>query len=240
MCPVPVEKPSLWRFWEFVAVILGAIATLGLTDLLPVLYWPGVLMVWIGFGGMFFDGLGGRWHKKAPARIAISILGLVGFVWWTGWVVFAKVPVIVDAKLGGDGNIRIYLDNQSRYSLSGGDIEVSVDGLITDISQSSQVCQGFSYFPEDRPMFVTTNQGNLFPSGKSWANKGRVVCDKLPHTSISSLVVSVFSTDIGRDPKKPFPQNAHSDKLPKWCSVKGEYRALGRTREFHNKFEFGN
>lgn len=224
-------------------MILGAVATLALTDLLPALYWPGVAMVYIGFGGVIIEGLKGKWHKRWFVNTGIGILGLAGLIWWTGWVVFASIPVVVDAKLGIGNNIQIYIDNGSAYGLDDGDIEIQVDGaVIVNVSQISQVCQGFNYFPESNPVSIGINQGaehgEILPSSPAWSNKGRIVCAKFPHNSITTLMVSVFTTDLGKDPRNPFPQNAHSTAKPKWCSIKGEYRALGKTRHIDNKITF--
>ena len=235
------EEAFSWRpIWEFLVVILGAIATLELTGLLPLLYWPGVVIVYIGLVGMIVDEVRGKGRHHIIWRVAISALGIVGLVWWTGWVVCARVPVIVDAKLGMDGAVRLYLGNQSRYDLERGDFEVSVDGMIVDVAQLAEVCQGFSYFPEDRPVFIGTSAGSLFPAGKSMANRGRILCEKLPHTSVVTFVIPVFTTDIGRNPQHPFPQNAHSNRPPLWFKIKGEYRAVGKTREFEKEFRFPN
>ena len=80
---------------------------------------------------------------------------------------------------------------------------------------------------------------NLFPSGKSRSKKMRVKCGELPRHSVATLIVPIVSTDLGNDPKNPFPQHLSAPaRLPKWVTVKGDYRALGKTRDVDGRFSF--
>jgi len=256
------ENKSLWRFWEFLVAILGAIATLGLTELFPVLYWPGVVLVYIGFSGMFVSGLTGKWHNRLGWKILICVLAVLGLTWWTSGVVLAKLPLLVGSmrSMGdySDGynvgsikwnknwaDLRIYLSNPSSHDLRDVDLEISVDGMIPQISQMEPVCQGFNAFSESNPISVNVSENgketSLASTGPSVSNHFRVVCDKLPHGTTATLIVPVVATDMGRSKSNPFPKQLFAPKrLPEWCTVKGEYRALGKTRELDAKCEFPN
>jgi hypothetical protein len=198
------EKGSLWRWWELAAVIFGLFATLEITAIFRELYWPSVVVVYIGLVLATWGGYKGKWSSHVLGRLLLSGIGITALCWWTFGVVLVRVPLVIDSKQGVDG-IRVYLDSPTRFDLKDVDLEVSVDGLITNISQLSAVCQGFNYFPEDRPTYLDTSAGRVFPADKSWSNKARVVCEKIPRESIVTLVVGIFTTDLG-NPKNPFPQ----------------------------------
>jgi hypothetical protein len=256
------DEPSLWRFWELLAAIVGAIATLQVTELFPVLYWPGVILVYIAFGGMFVDGVRGKWSNHIPWRIVICGIAVLGLAWWTRWVVLAKVPLEVGSMRGmgdySDGSdigpvkwnknwtdLRIYLSDPSSHDLRDVDLEIAVDGMIPQISQMEPVCQGFNAFSESNPISVNVSDNgeetSLPSTGAPFSNRFRVVCDKLPHGTTATLIVPVIATDMDRDSSHPFPTHLFAPKrLPEWCEVKGEYRALGKTRELDSRCEFPN
>lgn len=239
---------KFWELWGIVAVILGAILALEATDVWPALYLPGVIVVYVGLIGLLWDAVTGKWHSKAWARVFFSVIICAAIAEWTFGFVLAKVSLTVDSKAGltgGGADLRIYLDNSSDYAFKDMELAIFVDGMMSQVSQLESVCQGLSFFPETNPMFMsmtdkaTGQTTNVFPAGGSLSKKMRVKCGELPRHSVATLVIPVASTDIGNDPKKPFPQQFSAPaRLPKWVTIKGDYRALGKTRDVDASFSF--
>jgi hypothetical protein len=244
------EEGSLWHLWEVFAVIVGAILSLEATAIWPVLYWPGVCVVWMGLLGIIVDAVRGKWHRHWLMRCVIAAIGITGIAYWTTGFVFAKASLRVDSKAGLNGSgvdLRIYLDNPSDYAFKDMELEIFVDGMMSQVSQLESVCQGLSFFPEANPMFVsmtdkaTGRSTDIFPAGGSLSKKMRIKCGELPRHSVATLIIPVASTDVGNDPKNPFPQQFSAPaRLPKWVTVKGDYRALGKTRDVDSSFSFNS
>jgi hypothetical protein len=251
------EPKSLWRFWEFLAVLIGILATLELTELLPIVYWPGVVLVYVGLAGIVWEGLRGRWHDNALMRIAIALLGILVLVYWTRAVVFAKVPLLVASQrsmgetagtMVGDmkwesqwAEIQVYLSNPSDHDIQDVDLEITAEGgMIPRISQLEPVCDGFHAFSESQPLVVDTNNGPILQSSPSISNKYRVACSKFPRGATTTLIVPyIASNSWGTDGKAPSQLFAQKH-LPTGCTVKGQYRGLGKTRDVDTKCEFPN
>jgi hypothetical protein len=252
------EPKSLWRFWEFLAVIVGILATLELTSLLPILYWPGVILVYIGFGGVVIEGMRGRWHEHALLRIAISVIGLVGFAWWTCGVVFADVPLTIafqrsmgeyaDGTPVGDikwdsnwSDLRVYLTSPQGHDLQDIDLQISIKGeMIPKVSQLESVCEGFHGFSVSAPTALETSTGPIIPTGTPMANNFRIVCDKLPRNSTGTIIIPILSTNDWTDPAHPPKFLTPPKRLVQGCRIFGEYRGLGKTRAVDMKCEFPN
>jgi hypothetical protein len=151
------EEGSLWHLWEVSAVIVGAVLSLEATAIWPVLYWPGVWIVWIGFLGIIFDAVRGKWHRHWLMRCVIAAIGIGGIAYWTFGFVLAKASLRVDSKAGLNttgADLRIYLDNPSDYAFKDLELEIFVDGMMYEISQLESVCQGLASFSEGPPCFL--------------------------------------------------------------------------------------
>jgi len=250
------EPKSLWRFWEFLVVLIGILATLELTELLPLLYWPGVVLVYVGLAGIVWQGLRGRWHDHVPMRIGIALLGVVGLAYWTCGVVFAKVPLLVasqrsmgetaGAKVGDMkwesqwAELQIYLSSPSNHDIQDLDLEITVeDGMIPQISQLEPVCEGFHAFSVSQPTVLNTSNGAILPSSPSMSNKFRIGCSKFPRGATTTLIVPYIASTPWNNGKPPVQLFAPKH-LPSGCTVKGEYRGLGKTRDVDAKCEFPN
>lgn len=260
----PTETRPLWSVWELLVVIIGLIASLGITELFPFLYWPGVVLVYAGFAAIAIDGARGKWHKNALVRLFISAVGVLGIAWWSWGAVFVKAPLVVLTErsigdypegtvIGGIkwnsrySDLRIYLINSSAYEFRNIKLEIAADGMMQQIGQMDPVCQGFEAFPESLPMRVGSTeqpgskQDDLLPTGSSISNHFRVVCDELPRKSNTDLIVPVMPVDIDLSASNPFPKQFGVPKrLPGACRVTGEYQVLGRTRKVDERCEFSN
>jgi hypothetical protein len=250
------EPKSLWHFWEFLAVLIGILATLELTDLLPIVYWPGVVLVYVGLARIVWEGLQGRWHENEVVRIAIAVLGVLGLVYWTRDVVLAKVPLLVASQrsmgetagaiVGGMkwesqwAEIQVYLSNPSDYDIQDIDLEITAEGgMIPRISQLEPVCDGFHAFSESQPLVVDTNNGPILQSSPSISNKYRVACGKFPRGATTILIVPYIAYNPWVNGKAP-SQLFATKHLPSGCTVKGQYRGLGKTRDVDTTCEFPN
>jgi hypothetical protein len=177
------EEGSLWRLWDVYAVIVGAILALEATAIWPLLYWPGVSIVWIGLLGIIVDAVRGKWHRHWLIRCVIAAIGVAGIAYWTIGFVFAKVSLRVDSKAGLNAtgaDLRIYLDNPSDYAFKDLELEIFVDGMMYEVSQLDPVCQGLASFPEGPPVFLsmTTNgqTSNVFRAHVTEMEKGEERC----------------------------------------------------------------
>lgn len=251
----------LVEFSGLVAVILGVALALEGTSVAPWLYPYAMALVYLGCAALLWGALNGHWHQYWAIRAFIALIVLMFGYQWTSRIVLAKVPLTVLEDRGwGDypdgtdiggikwkknwSDLRIYLVNPSDYDEKNIKLEISVDGMMQQIVQVSPVCQGFSAFPDAPPMFTSLTDPNtgkeesMPPSGSAISRNFRVVCDELPRKSNTDLIIPVISTDFGRDPSNPFPQQFLAPKrLPIWCIVRGEYQALGKTRSVDEKCE---
>jgi len=237
------EVKSFRNLWELIVVIIGILGTFLGTDILPWwFYYVSVVLVYGGLFAILIEGYQGKWHNHIVIRLTISFAALVVLGLWTWGVVLAKVPLVVESKAGmgdykdgfdnagikwqsGWTEVAVYLNNPSRSDLQNIDLEISVDGLVPgEISQLATVCQGFSYFTESDPIFIGIDNSNVFPSGKSWSKLVRIRCDKLPHESTATLIIPVAT-----GPPKT---------LPRWSTITGEYRGLGKTRKVKHDFYY--
>jgi hypothetical protein len=238
----PIQE-GLQRAWEFLAVLIGIIGTLEVTLILPGLYWPFVATVYFGFAAVIYNGYTGKWHRHPLAKFSICLLGVVGMTWWSLGVVFAKADLVVDASPNGTSEARVFLMNQSDYDLKELYLNISVDGALTQITQLEPVCQGFSAFVGERPpeIDINTKEGKRhivpgIPGIPSYANRMRVVCDKLPRGNTAILIAPIAPTAFGSDPNNPFPETFSAPgRIPKWLRVEGDYWALGKKRPVNKR-----
>jgi hypothetical protein len=245
------DKKSLRGWWEAGVVIIGIIGTIEVTAVLPRLYWPCVVLVYIGLGLTVVDGFRGKWHSNIAWRIVVCVLGVCALLWWTFEVVFVKANIVADSSFNlgdypnetkiGDRHwdnsledLRINLTNTSDYDFLNMNFAVSSDMMMKDIFQMEQVCQGFQAFVGEHPPKIelkdgTGNVGVAPMVGPSIATKMRVRCE-LPAHSTVAMIVALMPTNIfnGQWPAV----FGGGKRKPKSCIVNGTYRAMGKTRTF--------
>jgi len=238
------ERRSLWDLWEVFAVTIGAILALEATSVWPLLYWPGVLIVYLGFAGIVFDGLRGRWHQHWLSRSAIAVVGIIGLACWTIGFVLAKADMTA-TSLASPGDMRLYLINSTDYDFDHLHITLSSDNMISRITQLEPACQDFNFFSGAPPVSAQLRDNDTgktlqsLPSGPSLSNRMHLVCGELPRHSTATFAIALIATDIGKDPKNLLPKQFSAPKrLPEWCSIDGDYRAVGKARHTHFRWTY--
>ena len=138
------------HLWEGLAAIVGAALALAGTDIWPVLYWPGVAVVYASLVGLLTDAARGKFHANWWVRLVFSLIICTALAWWTFGFVLAKAFLRVDSKAGltaTGADLRIYLDNPSDYAFKDIEIEIFVDGMMYEVSQLEPICQRAHVFP---------------------------------------------------------------------------------------------
>jgi hypothetical protein len=238
------ERGWWWHLWEVFAVVVGTILALEATSVWPLLYWPGVFIVYCGLLGIVVDALRGKWHWHWASRGGIAAIGVIFLACWTFKFVFAKAKI--DAtSLANPGDLRLYLINSTDHDFDNVSMSVSSDNIISRIAQLEPVCQNFNFFSETRPTYMELRDnatGKTMPtlqSGPGLSTRGRLMCGELPHHSAATFAVALMATDIGKNPQNPFPQRAIGPaRMPKWFRIDGDYRALGKTRPIQFKWTY--
>jgi hypothetical protein len=259
------ESKSLWRLWELLAVIVGAIASLELTHIFPALYWPGVALVYFGLIGMVIGGARGKWNEHIVWKIAICTVGAVGILWWSFDVVFAKVsPSLGATTISGDypsgsdiagikwnsgmyEEVSFHITNSTGYDITDLDLILSSDLWVTGVGQLEPVCAGIRVFPVDSSEAYldlkeehsgkTIQTPPVVPIDVGNPSRIRVVCDKFPRHSSISLVVAIVSFNRSNGAEMP-KQLFTAKRPPDWFGIQGEYMALGRERGIDQQFSF--
>jgi hypothetical protein len=81
-------------------VLVGAILAMEATVIWPVLYWPGVAVVYSGFFCLLWDTAKGKWGKNNWAQ-GIMVIGLcICIAVWTFGFVFADATLRVTTQAG--------------------------------------------------------------------------------------------------------------------------------------------
>jgi hypothetical protein len=242
--PQTKEQGSLWHLWEVVAATIGAILALEATSVWPLLYWPGVIIVYLGLAGIVLDALRGKWHPHWGIRSIIAAIGVICLAFWTFGFVLAKADMTATSQ-ANPGDLRLYLINSTDHDFDHLHMTLSSDNVIAKIAQLEPACHDFNYFSGAPPVSVQLRDNDTgktvpaLPSGPSLSNEMHLVCGELPHRSTATFAVALIATDIGKDPQNPFPKQLNAPaRLPEWCSIDGDYRALGKTRHFHFRWAY--
>jgi hypothetical protein len=155
-----------WELWGVAVVLIGAILALEATSVWPSLYWPGVLLVYLGLIALIVDDLKGKWWKNKLGRVAFALLVVASLIFWTTNFVCARVPfnVVAGADLGDypqgtnlygiqwDSqhyeNLRVSMINSSDYDFHDVELSVASDLWIVGATQQENVCSGIQFFKE--------------------------------------------------------------------------------------------
>jgi hypothetical protein len=258
------ERKARPRYgWDFGIAVFGAGIQFMVTDVWPwpPLFWVGAGCVYIGavlFARHFWNDIDLVSRHPRIRKSVAGFLFLIFVYYWSTKVVFASLPIQLDAQATiGDypygmeiagmkwnprfSELRINLTNATDYDFKDVRLTVSSDLLIADLGQLESVCEGFNKFSGIRGGYPELTDRNTGETSPALANSGsisheeRVVCGTFPHRSTVTLVVALLTYDMGKSAIPSFPA---AKRLPAQCSIKGDYRALGRTRDLDSNFSF--
>jgi hypothetical protein len=226
-----------WSYWPGVGLVY-----LGL-----------VFLSWDGFRGRLFENKLGRFAVGSAALIAIVF-------WTTKVVLAdAHLDLQASAWMGDypagtnvggfsweehDEDTRVYLVNTTDYDFEDVDLTLTSDLWLMGGAQLEQICPDLQIFRGPANTTLQLADGTI--EGKDSAGKPvqiplprpldlsaptglRLRCSKIPRRSTTPLVVVTIAYNQAHAAALA-PTLFAPKRLPNWLTVKGEYRALGRTR----------
>ena len=233
------------------------------TETWPWAYWPGLAGV---YGGILllayhvsseeaFQGL------SLGTRIAIGIVAFCLVYIWSANTVFVKLPIDIRAIVdkgnypqGTDvagikwnpfySDVRLLLSNPTGHDYSDIDLAVATDEQIVQVGQVTDI-PNVSFFPQTSPPVITLGGADgqdlpVIPIKGTMQSCPiyRIRIEKLPrHSTIQIAVATVRMNAFV--PGKGMPDSLFAPKtMPKWLSVKGNYRAFARERELNETRAF--
>jgi hypothetical protein len=260
---------KFWELWGLIVALIGTALALEATTVWPALYWPGVLLVYVGLIAFAYDGATGKWSRNKWLRLLPVVCALAAIWYWSRNFVMVEAALNPDAyptlgkydpgtNVGGIPwadhyeDLRLTLANRSDYDFHDVDLSLNSDLWVVGAGQMDNVCPSIQFFQDTkektqiRGMWLNTTDPSTGKAGTIplprpidlTAPTGlRLICDKFPRHSEIKLVVVLVAFNHSNN--GVLPQTLFAAKrLPAWFSVKGEYRALGRTRDVMFKDDF--
>jgi hypothetical protein len=195
------------KLWELFVALVGLILAMEATSVWPKLYYPGVILVYLGLVAAIVDSIQGKFVKQRWLRWLFAVSLSLCLVYWTAAFVFANADLRLSAQ-PAMGNyvagstiagikwqknfeeIRVQMDNPTEYDFRDINLIISSDLIIQQVGQFESACEGFNEFSGvTGAALLTAGKELIQPVAPTVSTKRHIRCSALASHSAASLVI---------------------------------------------------